>query len=113
MERNGPRTMGPRPAELLKEILSRPVHRPRPGVGDRIACGWRQAWADAVAACGLAPELDARQRPAPAGVLEVLVDNAVMLARAGSLFISGNCSNRCAANWPARRSTTCAFARGS
>jgi hypothetical protein len=63
--------------ELLKEILSRIF----------VARGWgrkqerlrlEQAWAECVAACGLAPERT-RVNGVRRGVLEVLVDNAVML----------------------------------
>jgi hypothetical protein len=63
--------------ELLKEILSRLF----------TARGWgrkqerlrlEQAWAESVSACGLGPE-QTRVNGLRRGVLEVLVDNAVML----------------------------------
>jgi len=63
--------------ELLKEILGRLF----------IARGWgrrqdrlrlEHAWAESVAACGLAPA-STRVSALRRGVLEVLVDNAVML----------------------------------
>ena len=63
--------------ELLKEILSR-LFTAR-GWGrrqDRLRL--EQAWIDGMTACGLAPE-STRVNGLRRGVLEVLVDNAVML----------------------------------
>src|SRR5262245_7395845 len=73
MKRDSPKE-GP---EALGEILSR-LFTAR-GWGRRQERGrLERAWADAVAACGLAPE-HTRVNALRRGVLEVVVDNAVLL----------------------------------